>query len=121
VLLALVVSLAERRERTALVFDEIDTGIGGTTATAVAARLGRLAADGQVVCVTHLAQIAAWADRHYVLDKSERGATTTISVREIDGNSERETELARMLSGETHDVALKHARTLRKAARTLSS
>jgi DNA repair protein RecN (Recombination protein N) len=121
VLLALVVSLAERRERTALVFDEIDTGVGGTTATAVAARLGRLAADGQVVCVTHLAQIAAWADRHYVLDKSERGATTTISVREIGGNAERETELARMLSGETHDVALKHARTLRKAARALSS
>jgi len=116
VLLALVVVLAGvRGEQNALVFDEIDAGIGGATATAVGARIGRLAVAGQVVCVTHLAQLATWADRHYVMDKSETKNETTISVREIATASQREEELARMLSGETHDAALEHARALLKA------
>jgi len=115
VLLALVVALARSRNSfEALIFDEIDAGIGGATATAVGARLGELARQGQVVCVTHLAQIATWAERHYVLDKLERGGDTTIAVRELDGRKEREAEIARMLSGETHDVALRHARALLK-------
>jgi DNA repair protein RecN (Recombination protein N) len=115
VLLALVVALARSRNSfEALIFDEIDAGIGGATATAVGARLGELARQGQVVCVTHLAQIATWAERHYVLDKLERGGETTIAVRELDGRKEREAEIARMLSGETHDVALRHARALLK-------
>jgi DNA repair protein RecN (Recombination protein N) len=118
VLLALVVTLAGKRDDDALVFDEIDAGIGGATATAVGARIGRLASDGQVICVTHLAQLATWADRHYVLEKSERKNETTISVREVASASAREEELARMLSGETHDAALKHARAL-LAARTV--
>ncbi len=118
-LLALVVALSEARDsEAALVFDEIDTGIGGTTGTAVGARIGRLARDGQVVCVTHLAQLATWADRHYLLEKSERGRVTSIAVREISGAAAREAELARMLSGETHDVALKHARTLLQRAKS---
>jgi DNA repair protein RecN (Recombination protein N) len=112
VLLALIVALAEKRGRTALVFDEIDAGIGGATATAVGTRLGRLARDSQVVCVTHLAQIASWADVHYVLEKTETKNATTIDVREIDSSDQRTAELARMLSGEAHDVALQHARTL---------
>ena len=112
-LLASIVALSEARDSaTALVFDEIDTGIGGTTGAAVGARIGRLARAGQVVCVTHLAQLATWADRHYLLGKSERRGATTIGVREISGADAREAELARMLSGETHDVALKHARAL---------
>ncbi len=115
VLLALVVVLAGARERTALIFDEIDTGIGGTTATAVGARIGRLAQEGQVVCVTHLAQLATWSDRHYVLEKHEKSGATTISVREISGEEARAAELARMLSGESHDVALEHARMLLRA------
>jgi DNA repair protein RecN (Recombination protein N) len=115
VLLALVVALARSRNSfEALIFDEIDAGIGGATATAVGVRLGELARQGQVVCVTHLAQIATWAERHYVLDKLERGGETTIAVRELDGRKEREAEIARMLSGETHDVALRHARALLK-------
>lgn len=120
VLLALVVALAERRERSALVFDEIDAGIGGATASAVGERLGRLAHAAQTICVTHLAQIAGWADRHYVLEKSEAKGSTVISIRELAGQAERESELARMLSGETHDVAIEHARMLlaeRAAAR----
>ena len=94
--------------------------VGGTTGTAVGARLGRLARDGQIICVTHLAQLATWADRHYVLEKHERAGVTTIAVREITGAAARENELARMLSGETHDAALKHARELlaRKGAKS---
>ncbi len=112
VLLALVVVLAGARDaRSALVFDEIDAGIGGATAAAVGASIGELARRGQVVCVTHLAQLATWADRHYVLDKIE-GKQTTIVVRPIAGAKEREAEIARMLSGESHDVALRHARAL---------
>jgi DNA repair protein RecN (Recombination protein N) len=120
-LLALVVALSEARDAaTALVFDEIDTGIGGSTGTAVGTRIGRLARDGQVVCVTHLAQLASWADRHYLLEKTERRNATTIAVREISGDDAREGELARMLSGETHDVALKHARSLLKRTKAVS-
>jgi DNA repair protein RecN (Recombination protein N) len=115
VLLALVVVLAGARDGGgALVFDEIDAGIGGATATAVGARIGQLAAREQVVCVTHLAQLATWADRHYVLDKVEEKRETTIGVREITGVKEREAEIARMLSGESHDAALRHARALLK-------
>ncbi len=113
VLLALVVVLAGAREAgSALVFDEIDAGIGGATATAVGARIGELARRGQVVCVTHLAQLATWADRHYVLDKIEANRETAIVVRAVDGRKEREAEIARMLSGESHDAALRHARAL---------
>ncbi|HEX5274213.1 MAG TPA: DNA repair protein RecN [Candidatus Rubrimentiphilum sp.] len=112
VLLALIVVLAGKRGKTALVFDEIDLGIGGATATAVGVRLGRLAREAQVMCVTHLAQIAAWADEHYVLEKTESRSATTISVRRVDKDADRTGEIARMLSGETHDAALKHARTL---------
>ncbi len=125
VLLALVVVLAGARDtHSALVFDEIDAGIGGATASAVGASIGELAQRGQIVCVTHLAQLATWADRHYVLDKVERKRETTIVVRPITGAGERETEIARMLSGESHDVALRHARALlhttkRSAGRTL--
>jgi DNA repair protein RecN (Recombination protein N) len=116
VLLALVVALAGARAPTALVFDEIDAGIGGATATAVGARLGRLARAGQLLCVTHLAQLATWADRHYVLEKHERDGATTIALREIAGDEARAAELARMLSGEAHEAALEHARTLLRVA-----
>jgi DNA repair protein RecN (Recombination protein N) len=117
VLLALIVVLAAARGRTALVFDEIDAGIGGATATAVGVRLGRLARDAQVVCVTHLAQIASWADAHYVLEKNETKNATAIGLREVESNEERTVELARMLSGEAHEAALQHARTLLEQTR----
>ena len=108
-----MVALAGKRDaRGALVFDEIDAGIGGATATAVGARIGELKRHGQVVCITHLAQLATWADRHYVLDKIERKKETTIVVRALSSAKEREAEIARMLSGESHDVALRHARAL---------
>jgi DNA repair protein RecN (Recombination protein N) len=118
VLLALVVVLAGVRDAgTALVFDEIDAGIGGATAVAVGARIGALARRGQVVCVTHLAQLATWADRHYVLDKLEQKRETTIVVRELGTAKEREAEIARMLSGESHEIAVRHARALLAATK----
>ena len=118
VLLALVVVLADRRERTALVFDEIDAGIGGATAAAVGERLGSLARRSQVVCVTHLAQLASWADRHVLLRKRERRDATRIDVVRLDGAREILEEIARMLSGTTAAVALEHAQALVAGART---
>ncbi|GAC1530898.1 MAG: DNA repair protein RecN [Vulcanimicrobiaceae bacterium] len=112
VLLALVVVLADRRERTALVFDEIDAGIGGATATAVGARIGALARASQVLCVTHLAQIASWADRHYALRKREHAGATVVEIVELGRDRAVLEEIARMLAGDTADVALEHAQTL---------
>jgi len=116
VLLALVVALADRREPTALVFDEIDAGVGGATAVAVGERMAMLARATQVVCVTHLAQIASWADRHYALRKRESRGSTTIEVRELHGEEIVE-EIARMLSGKTSGVAAEHAETLLRDVR----
>jgi len=116
VLLALVVVLADRRERTALVFDEIDAGIGGATASAVGTRLARLARTAQVVCVTHLAQIASYGDAHVALRKRARGDETTIAAVVLDGDARR-AEIARMLSGDERGVALEHAAELMTSAR----
>ncbi len=112
VLLALVVVLADRRERTALVFDEIDAGIGGATASAVGVRIGTLARTSQVLCVTHLAQIASWADRHYALRKRETRGTTVVELVPLAARADVLEEIARMLSGSVAAVALEHARTL---------
>jgi DNA repair protein RecN (Recombination protein N) len=127
VLLALVVIFSGRRENTALVFDEIDAGVGGKTANAVGLRLGTLSRTAQVVCVTHLAQIASWADEHYALRKHEARGKTTIEVVELSGQPAILDEIARMLSGSSAAVALEHARSLlhevreRKAAPKLSA
>jgi DNA repair protein RecN (Recombination protein N) len=112
VLLALVVVLADRRDARTFVFDEIDAGIGGATAVAVGARLQRLATVAQVVCVTHLAQIASWADTHYVLRKYGDDDETTIEVVALHAEDDRLAEIARMLSGDTKRISLEHAATL---------
>ena len=117
VLLAVVVVLADRRDRTALVFDEIDAGIGGATATAVGVRLARLARSAQVVCVTHLAQIASYGEAHLVLRKHVAGGTTMIDAAEL-GDAQRPAEIARMLAGEERGVALAHAVELLAARET---
>ncbi len=116
-LLALVAVLAGRRERTALVFDEIDAGIGGATATAVGVRIGALARSAQVLCVTHLAQIAAWADRHYVLRKRTRAGRAVVELVALDDARAVLEEIARMLSGSIAPVALEHADTLVREVR----
>jgi len=118
VLLALVVALADRRDARTFVFDEIDAGIGGATAVAVGARLQRLSGVAQVICVTHLAQIASWADTHYVLRKYADGGETTIEVVALRTNDDRLAEIARMLSGDTKRISLEHAATLVASTRS---
>ncbi len=100
-----------------LVFDEIDSGIGGRAAEGVARRLKALAAENQVLCVTHLAQIACFADHHYRVGKFERGGRTVAEIEEL--NAARSTEeIGRMLSGQTlTPEALRHAAELQAAAR----
>jgi DNA repair protein RecN (Recombination protein N) len=116
VLLALVLVVADRRERTAFVFDEIDAGVGGATASAVGERLARLARDAQVLCVTHLAQIASHGEVHIALRKRSAGDRTTIEAVALDAAARR-AEVARMLSGRERGVALEHAAELISAAR----
>jgi DNA repair protein RecN (Recombination protein N) len=98
-----------------LVFDEIDTGIGGRAADAVGKKLKTLSRTKQVICITHLPQIASFADQHYLIDKREAAGRTRTSVRRLT-EEERRNEIARMLSGaKLTDAALKNAEQLLKA------
>ncbi|MGH9516103.1 MAG: DNA repair protein RecN [Terriglobales bacterium] len=98
-----------------LVFDEIDTGIGGRAAEAVGKKLKELSRVHQIICVTHLPQIATFADHHYLISKKEMSGRTRTSVIEIKGE-ERTEEIARMLSGaKLTDTSLKHAEQMIKA------
>jgi DNA repair protein RecN (Recombination protein N) len=98
-----------------LVFDEIDSGIGGRAAEAVGRKLKELSRTNQVLCVTHLPQVATFADHHYRVEKKESGGRTRTSVRSITGD-ERTEEVARMLSGATvTETSLKHAEQMIKA------
>jgi DNA repair protein RecN (Recombination protein N) len=99
-LLALKVSLAERDTAPTLVFDEIDTGVGGAVADAIGQRLARLAAKAQVLAVTHAPQVAARSQRHFKITKDDVGAGERVVTRVIDlGAPERREEIARMLAG----------------------
>jgi DNA repair protein RecN (Recombination protein N) len=100
-----------------LVFDEIDSGIGGGVAEAVGRRLKKLAASSQVLCVTHLAQVAGFADHHYFVEKREVKGRTVAEVEELTGDA-RTREIGRMLSGQTvTPEALKHAQQLIRLGR----
>jgi DNA repair protein RecN (Recombination protein N) len=129
VMLAVEVVLAATDPVPTMVFDEVDAGVGGRAATEIGRRLARLARDRQVIVVTHLAQVAAYADHHLVIDKQARrdgegadaadggGAGVTRSdVRAVDGPARR-AELARMLSGSDTATARRHAGELLAAAR----
>lgn len=100
-----------------LVFDEIDTGIGGRAAEAVGKKLKALARSNQVLCVTHLPQIATFGDHHYVVEKKESGGRTSTGIRPVTGE-ERTEEVARMLSGaKLTEASRKHAEQMIKANR----
>ncbi len=126
VMLALKVTVEEgaakgQRRKTAvprtLVFDEIDIGIGGRAAEAVGRKLKELSKAQQILCVTHLPQIAAFADQHFVIEKQERQGRTKTSVR-LMKDPERVEEIARMLSGEKlTDASRKNAEQMLKAAK----
>jgi DNA repair protein RecN (Recombination protein N) len=95
-----------------LVFDEVDAGIGGSVAEGVGRRLKGLSANSQVLCVTHLAQIACFADHHYLVEKHEQKGRTVATVEELDAGA-RTREIGRMLSGQRVTAeALKHAERL---------
>jgi len=121
VALALEVVLSAGHDRGVLVFDEVDAGVGGSTALAVGEKMAKLATGGaqarQVLCVTHLAQVAAFADAHHVVEKSVQDARTVTTVRHVEEDA-RVAELSRMLGGEaTAQAGLEHARGLLDAAR----
>ena len=116
--LALEVVLAGQSPGHTFVFDEVDAGVGGAVGLEIGRRLKRLAADGQVIVVTHLAQVAAFADQHFVIAKSSDGQVTTSDVTPL-GEEERAAELARMMSGSGEsDAGLRHAKELLRIART---
>jgi DNA repair protein RecN (Recombination protein N) len=112
VMLALKTVLAAEDEIPVLIFDEVDANVGGETANAVGEKMRQIAAKRQVLCITHLPQVAAPADAHYVVTKQVRNGRT-ISEIGLLGKKERVTELARMLGGQS-DAARKHAEALLK-------
>ena len=115
VMLALMTVGGAGESRT-IVFDEVDAGIGGQTARAVGERLRRLAADRQVLCITHLPQIAALATAHFRIEKSPGADTTLTTVEELEGDGVV-AELVRMLGAEAGDgAARRHAEELLQAA-----
>jgi len=115
VMLALMGAAAEAGART-LVFDEVDAGIGGQTARAVGEQLRELAAGRQVICITHLPQIASLADRHFTIVKDVSGETARTTVTQLE-RGDLVGELVRMLGADGDDsAARRHARELLKAA-----
>jgi DNA repair protein RecN (Recombination protein N) len=106
---------ARAKTRKTLVFDEIDAGIGGRAAEAVGKKLKSLSRSNQVLCVTHLPQIATFADQHYVIEKKELAGRTRAGIRAVSG-PERTEEVARMLSGaKLTETSRKHAEQMIKA------
>lgn len=104
------------------IFDEVDAGIGGRVAERVGQRLKRLAHVSQVLCVTHLAQIACFADHHFYVEKFERNGRSHTSVQYLPHEKERAAELARMLSGsQVTDAVMKHAVTMLRQAAQIPS
>lgn len=116
IMLAIKAVLADTDDIPTLIFDEIDTGISGRTAQKVSEKLAYIAGNHQVICITHLPQIAAMADAHFEIAKqSEKGATTT-SIREL-GEEQMVTELARLLGGaEITEAVYDNAREMKRLA-----
>ncbi len=110
VMLACKVVLGEADGTETLVFDEVDAGVGGATAVALAQVLARLAATHQVIVVTHLAQVAVMGQRHYLVRKTDDDLPET-TLAELAGE-DRVAEIARMLSGDTSELSLAHAREM---------
>ena len=112
VMLALEVVIAATHPVGTYVFDEVDAGVGGKAAIEVGRRLHALSQHAQVIVVTHLPQVAAWADSHFVVNKNNDGSVSQSDVREVNGD-ERLTEIARMLAGlEGSQSAKEHAAEL---------
>lgn len=116
IMLAIKTLLADKDETESLIFDEIDTGISGRTAQKVSEKMAQIAGNHQVLCITHLAQIAAMADHHYVITKQVEGEGTSSHIREL-GENEIVDELARILGGaEITQAVIDNAGEMKKLA-----
>ena len=116
IMLAFKTVFADKDETDTLVFDEIDTGISGRTAWKVSEKLGRLSGNHQIICITHLAQIASMADAHFLIEKGLKNDRTVTDIREL-SEPESMKELARLLgSGELTQAVLENAREMKEAA-----
>lgn len=116
IMLAFKTVLADKDDIQTLIFDEIDTGISGRTAWKVAEKMGFLGSDHQILCITHLPQIAAMADRHYLIRKEASSQRTVTKIRELDEEDSLR-ELARMLGGDQiTDAALINAKEMKELA-----
>jgi DNA repair protein RecN (Recombination protein N) len=113
IMLALKGILAEVDRVPVLIFDEVDAGIGGRTAEKIGTKLRDLGSRHQVLCITHLPQIAAMAHHHVMIEKAQRKEGVCVKVNEL-SDKEREEEIARMLGGKVTDISLKHAKELLK-------
>ena len=113
ILLAIKKVLADRLEPKLIILDEIESGIGGKTAAKVADFIAKLAERQQVLCITHLAQIAARAEKHLVIEKFTKGEKSFVDIRKVE-DEQRLQEIARMLSGTLTAKALEHAAELLK-------
>ena len=109
-MLALKTELAAEDEIPVLVFDEVDANVGGETAHAVGGKMAQIAAQRQVLCITHLAPVAAHGTAHYLVTKRAQAGRTISEITRLDAQ-ERVTELARMLGGQS-DAARQHAQEL---------
>lgn len=117
IMLAFKTVFADKDETDTLVFDEIDTGISGKTAWKVSEKLGRLSKDHQIICITHLSQIASMADTHFLIEKGVKEERTVTNIRKL-SEEESLSELARLLgSGELTQAVMENAREMRQAAR----
>jgi DNA repair protein RecN (Recombination protein N) len=116
IMLALKSIMAKGDNIPVLIFDEIDAGIGGRTAETVGQKLKDLSAGHQVICITHLPQIASYADRHLKIEKKIKKDRTIVDVSRVE-KDERTAEIARMLGGEASEVSLKHAKEMIRRSR----
>lgn len=117
VMLAIELVIADIQQIGTYIFDEVDAGVGGKAAVEIGRRLANLSKKAQVIVITHLPQVAVWADQHLVVKKNEDGSVTQSDVLEVLA-SEREIEIARMLSGQEHSqTAQQHAAELLQIVR----
>ncbi len=118
IMLAIKSVLSDSDSIETMIFDEIDTGVSGRAAQKISEKMGMLASSRQLLCITHLAQIAAMADHHYMIEKTSEDDSTKTTVRHIDGE-ERVTELARIIGGvKVTDLTMSAAREMLDMANT---
>lgn len=117
IMLALKTIFSQKMGVTSIIFDEVDTGVSGRVAQAIAEKISQISNNSQVLCITHLPQVAAIADNHYYISKSVNDGRTETSLRELD-EKQKIREIARMLSGsEITELTLKHAEELIKMSK----